>query len=103
MIPVYNEEDVIQEVIEHLISQNLDLVVLDNGSTDDTFEICKRFLGKGVIKLEQYKSETYDWDKILRILYDLALTENPNWVIRCDSYEILESGIKGVSLRDLWD
>lgn len=102
MIPVYNEEDIIQEVIEHLISQGLDLVVLDNGSTDGTYEICKKFAEKGLLELSKFKTKTYDnnWDLILRALYDLALTKKPDWVIRSDSDEILESGIRGVPLKD---
>jgi len=99
MLSVYNEEDVIQEVIEHLISQEIPLVVLDNGSTDQTYEICKKFLGKGILKLEQFKSESYQWDIILRMLYDMALVHSPDWVIRSDSDELLESG-SDLKLKD---
>jgi len=100
MIPVYNDEDIISEVIQYLLSQGLELVVLDNGSTDNTFEICKKFVDKGILKLVQFNTKSYQWDLILRILYDLALTENPDWVIRSDSDEFLESGIKGMTLKD---
>jgi len=99
MLPVFNEEDIIQEVIEHLISQEIPLVVLDNGSTDQTYEICKKFVGKGILKLEQFKSQSYKWDQILRILYDMAITLDPDWVIRSDSDELLESGIKNLTLK----
>ena len=43
LIATYNEEDIIKEVIEHLLSQGLEIVLLDNGSTDQTYEICKKF------------------------------------------------------------
>ena len=43
MLSVYNDGNIINEVIEHLLSQNLELVVLDNGSTDGSFEICRKF------------------------------------------------------------
>ena len=92
MLPVFNEEDIIQEVIEHFISQKIPLVVLDNGSSDQTIEICKKFLGKGILKLEQFNSVYYQWDTILRMLYDMALVHSPDWVIRSDSDELLESG-----------
>ena len=39
---VRNNEEIVGEVIEHLISQGLELVVLDNGSTDKTYEICEK-------------------------------------------------------------
>jgi len=100
MIPVYNDEDIIEEVIEHLLSQGLELVVLDNGSTDATYEKCRKFVGKGILKLHQFKTEFYQWDLILRMLYDMALVQKPDWVIRSDSDEFLESGEKGVTLKD---
>jgi len=59
MIPVRNNEEIIGEVIEYLISQGLELVVLDNGSTDKTYEICEKYLGRGILKLSNYKSETF--------------------------------------------
>ena len=47
MIPVYNGGDIIQEVIEHLLSQGLEIVILDNGSTDESrMDSCGRGTGK---------------------------------------------------------
>ena len=100
MIPVYNDEDIIEEVIEHLLSQGLELVVLDNGSTDATYEKCRKFVEKGILKLHQFKTEFYQWDLILRMLYDIALVQKPDWVIRSDSDEFIESGVKGMTLKD---
>jgi len=100
MVSVFNDEDIIQEVLEHLISQGMELVVLDNGSTDDTYKICKKFLDRGIVKLVQFKTNSYKWDLILRMLYDLAIEQSPDWVIRSDSDEFLESGEKGVTLKD---
>jgi len=99
MLPVFNDEDVIQEVIEYLLSQEIELVVLDNGSTDKTYEICKQFLSKGILQLKQFKTISYQWDTILRMLYDMAQTYTPDWVIRSDSDEFLESGIKNKTLK----
>ncbi len=46
MIPVYSEVDIIEESLTHLLNQGIDLVVLNNGSTDVTYKICKRFSTK---------------------------------------------------------
>jgi len=100
MLPVYNEEDIVEEVIQHLLSQGLDLVVLDNGSTDGSYEICKKFAEKGLITLNQVKTSKFDFTLILRILYDMALTRNPDWLIRSDQDEILESGIPNLTLKE---
>jgi len=102
MLPVYNEEDIIEEVVEHLLDQGLELVVLDNGSTDRTYEICKKIENKNLLNISQFKTSTYayEWDSILRTLYDMALVHSPDWVIRSDSDEFLSSGIDGVNLKD---
>jgi len=102
MIPVYNDEDIIEELIEYYIDQGLELVILDNGSTDNTFEICQKYVGKGVLQIHQYKTETYvyEWENILRILYDMALFHSPDWVIRSDSDEFLESGTSNLTLKE---
>jgi len=41
ILTVYNDEKYVEEIIEYYISQGIDLVVLDDGSTDRTFEICE--------------------------------------------------------------
>jgi len=100
MLPVYNEEDIVEEVIDHLISQGLDLVVLDNGSTDNSYKICEKFAKKNLITLKEYKTKSFDFPLILRILYDMALAKNPDWLIRSDQDEFLESGKNNLTLKD---
>jgi len=100
MLGVLNDEDIIREVIEHLIAQGLELVVLDNGSTDKTFEICKEYLDKGILSLKKIQTSWFKWDLILRILYDLAIEQSPDWVIRSDADEFLESDQPGITLKD---
>jgi len=101
MLPTKNDEDIIQEVVEYLLSQNIELVILDNGSTDNTYKICEKYQNRGILKLKQYKTESYiqHWDLLLRMLYDMALVHSPDWVIRSDSDEFLESGIKNKTLK----
>jgi len=100
MLAVYNDEDIISEVIEHHIFQGINLVVLDNGSTDNTLGICKKFLGHGILNIEQFESKTFDGIPIFRKLYDMALFQSPDWVILIGSDEILESGINNQYLKD---
>lgn len=100
MIPVYNDGDIIREIIEYFINEKIQLVVLDNGSTDESYRLCKELHDKGLIKFQRIDSSNYDWPLILRTLYDMALTEKPDWLIHCDSDEFLESGIANVSLKD---
>ncbi len=100
MIPVFNEVEIISEVLDHLLEEDIELVVLDNGSTDGSYEICKKYAEKGLIELEQIITPKFNWHLVLRMLYDMALKKNPDWVLRCDQDEFLESGVKDQSLRN---
>lgn len=101
MMSVYNDEDIIHEVLEHNIAQGLEFVVLDNGSSDSTFDICKEFLNKGILNLFQYESKNWDYPTILRMIYDMALVYSPDWVVYCDSDEMFESGMNNLILKDV--
>jgi len=100
MLSTYNDEDIISEVIENYLSQGIELVILDNGSKDKTFDICKKFLNKGILHLRQYTTDTFQGFLILRMLYDMALRYSPEWVIKVDSDDFFESGIKNVTLKE---
>jgi len=100
MVPVYNDEDIIEESLNNLIDQDIDPVVLDNGSTDGTYEICNKYFEKGKIKLEQHISEKFEWPLTIRKLYDLALMQSPDWVILLGSDEFPESGVNNLNLND---
>jgi glycosyltransferase involved in cell wall biosynthesis len=41
IIPAYNEEKIIGEVLEELFSRNMKLVIIDDGSTDRTYQISR--------------------------------------------------------------
>jgi len=100
MVPTFNDEDIISEMLENLLHQGTFPVVLDNGSTDNTFNICKKFSERGVIKLSKFYSELYNMSTILEILYDMALIENPDWLVLCASDELLESGLNDCTLGE---
>jgi len=53
IIPTYNRAWCIQKAIESLLKQNYsnwELIIIDDGSTDNTKEICKNYLEKNKIK-----------------------------------------------------
>ena len=100
MIPVFNEADIISESITHLLNQGIEPVVLDNGSSDGTYEICNKFHKNGQIKLFQYSSNKFNLILTLRKLYDKAIQQSPDWVLLSSADEFPESGIPNVTLRD---
>lgn len=58
LIPAYNEADVIREKLENAVklkytSEKLQILVVDDGSTDGTPEIVREFSDKGVTLLQQ--------------------------------------------------
>ena len=60
LIPVFNRAHFISECIQSALSQtfaDIEVVVVDNASTDDTFEICKR-LASCDIRLRIFRNET---------------------------------------------
>jgi len=64
------------------------------------FVNCKKYSNRDDVELLQVIHKGWQNAKIIRILYHMALLKSPNWVIRSDSDEILESGMKDMTLRD---
>jgi glycosyltransferase involved in cell wall biosynthesis len=99
MIPVYNEADIIRYVIEHLISQGIKLDILDNGSTDGSYEICSQYVGRGVVFLEQLATERWS-DLLIQRLYQTALRQNADWTLLSAADEFLESPYPRLTLSE---
>lgn len=53
IIPAYNEENIIKDVLEELLSRGFKLVVIDDGSTDNTYNVVQTIIqnnpGKGYL------------------------------------------------------
>jgi len=100
MIPVFNAVDILEEVIEHILSQGIEPVVLDNGSTDGSYEVCEEFAKKNLIKLKRYPTSNFDYGLLMRILYDMALELKPDWLMIHDQDELPETGLDNVTLKE---
>lgn len=100
MIPVYNESDIIESVINYLVSQGVELVILDNGSTDGSYEICSKHVSKGVLSLETVFTERFEFDLIIRKLYETALSYRPDWILLNAADEFLESPYPDLKLKE---
>lgn len=105
IMSAYNEADVIHESIQKLIQQEVDVYLLDNGSTDDTVEIANQFLGKGLIKVErcvftENGKEVYDWTALLKRKEELARQLDYDWFMHVDADEIRYSPWAHRNLRE---
>ncbi|HUK29335.1 MAG TPA: glycosyltransferase family 2 protein [Candidatus Acidoferrales bacterium] len=100
MIPVYNEEDVIGNLVEYLLSQGIELVILDNGSSDKSHEICSKFLNKGLLSLERMRTEKFQFNLLVQSLYDRACSFGAEWVLLNAADEFLESPYRDLTLKE---
>ena len=106
VIHFYNEADIIGSTIQYLLDQDVDLYLVDNWSSDGSYEIAEDFQRKyhDRIYLERFPAEGRSDDFVL---YDqLNRTEeisyevDYDWFIHYDADEIRISPWKDVSLRD---
>jgi len=44
--PTYNRADLLPETIESVLGQNIEYIVFDDGSKDDTSRVLQRYAGK---------------------------------------------------------
>ncbi|HEX8129154.1 MAG TPA: glycosyltransferase family 2 protein [Pyrinomonadaceae bacterium] len=104
LMTAYNEADIIAASLRHLFAQGVEVYLLDNWSSDATFEIAETFLGRGLIGLERFPaggaSRSYDWRELLWRVEELSRTIEADWFIHHDVDELRESPWPGVSLRD---
>jgi glycosyltransferase involved in cell wall biosynthesis len=100
LMPVYNESDIVEQAIDHLISQGIELVLIDDGSADGSYEICSTFLGKGVLSRERLSNKYFEFQLILQRLFETAQNYAPDWTLLSGADEFLESPYRGLTLKD---
>ena len=100
IISVYNESDIIEQTLAHMRAQRIPLIVIDNGSTDGTYQLLENEINKSVLFLKRIQTEKFELVFLLKNLYDSALKFKPDWLIRFDADEFLEPPSKYVDLRE---
>lgn len=72
IVPAHNEEDVIEQCLEALVSADYprrEIIVVDDGSTDKTYEKASRYATRGLVKL--VRRERVSGRKAIAINYGL--------------------------------
>ena len=108
LVSAYNEADIISSVIGHLVENGVDVYLIDNRSSDDTVAEAGRWLGKGLLKIEEFpeqgpaEGETlpFDWTAILQRKEELARELPADWFLHHDADEFREAPFPGMKLRD---
>jgi hypothetical protein len=102
IVPTYNEADVIRHTLAYLLAEGVGVYVLDNWSTDATFDIAASF-GPQLVGLERFPpsgpSSTYELRRILSRVEEIALDLDADWVILHDADERRRGPWPGVGLR----
>ena len=103
LVHVYNEGDILGETIRHLLDQGLHVHIVDNWSTDGSWEIAAAFPETQVSR-ERFPhegpSEHYEWFRQLEHSERLAMRLPYDWFLHYDADEFRYSPWPGVSLRD---
>lgn len=101
LLGVRNEELYMARCLEHLFQQGVETCVIDNGSTDRTLEIARRFSGRGVFRTEHLPFLGYfDLVGQLRYQEQLASEIDADWFIHHDADEIREAPANLGTLRE---
>src|SRR6266480_1713543 len=105
IMTAYNESDIIEPSIRKLVNGGVDVYVLDNWSTDGTYEIVKNLESGGMVSgVERWPTEgpaSYDHlEQKLRRVSVIASSLDSDWFVHHDVDEVRSAPWKGVSLKD---
>jgi glycosyltransferase involved in cell wall biosynthesis len=99
--PVFTAEDHIGQVTSTLLENDLAVVILDNGSTDDSYAICEKFSSLKNVKIAQWFPQRIDLEALTLKLYRLAMRQAPDWLLFSDGDELAETERAGRTLRQV--
>ena len=88
LLATYNEERFIEGCLEHLVRNGVEIYLLDNDSTDDTLGIAQRYLGRGLIGIEQIpRHGVFSLRALLEREQQLGDELDADWFIHIDADE----------------
>lgn len=100
----YNEEDIIVRSIKEWTDQGVEVHVLENWSTDATYDLAKRLEGQVPVTIERFPAEGpskhFDWGAMLARIEGLSREIKADWFVRRGADEVLTPPWPGVSYRD---
>jgi glycosyltransferase involved in cell wall biosynthesis len=92
IINVYNEIDILPETIEHLLTQGVDIQIVDNWSNDGSFEWAKNKAASekriSVSRFPDTISTDYDVSLMLENSSRIGASSDYDWIIHHDADEI---------------
>lgn len=106
IITTFNEADILETSIESLLRDGVEIHLVDNWSTDGTFEIARRYAEHGSLTLERFPAsppQTFNHEELLSRIEEIADASGASWVIHHDTDERRRPPWAGVTMRQaLW-
>jgi glycosyltransferase involved in cell wall biosynthesis len=88
LLAAYNESRFIDELIRHYSSQNVEIYLIDNCSTDGTPDIARRYYGHGVCGIETLPRDgVFRLRRLLERKEALAKSIEAQWFVHLDADE----------------
>jgi len=104
IVNAFNEEDIIDEVLQHLLASEVHVHVVDNWSTDRTCEVVlHRAMKDSRVSLSRFPETpgpSYQWFDQLRNVERIAWSSGFDWILHNDADELRYAPWPGVTLRD---
>ncbi len=101
IVAVRNENQYLKVLLPHLAQQDIDVVIIDNESTDDSQQLYSKFSGKPVIHVESLPYRGFfSLSAQLSIKKQLYDSLKHDWIVHHDADEILEHCKPEMTLRD---
>ncbi|MGO8871214.1 MAG: glycosyltransferase family A protein, partial [Acidimicrobiales bacterium] len=95
IVPAYNEADIIDQLIDYLLEQGVRVHVIDNWSTDGTFETIQSRTHDSRVTLERFPSagptEIHSTEELYLRIEQVADSSNADWLMINDCDEIHEA------------
>lgn len=102
IVTLYNDKDIIDQVIKHLLSQGIAVHIVDNWSSDGSFELVRSLASNNQhLSFERYpkiKPKYYQWGDLLKRVEEIAKEGSFEWYIHYDADELRISPWPEVSL-----
>jgi hypothetical protein len=107
IVSVYDDQDIIEASLRHLIRNGVDVWAMDNWSADGTFEVLEaiRAVHPQFVELQRFPpsgpGETYDWSALFKGKEQIARrAKGYDWIIHCASDELRVSPWPNLSLQE---
>lgn len=89
IIATYNESRFLAVCLENYRRQGVEVVIMDNESTDNTRDIAEQYRGDPVIAIKRIpRNDCFEWGRVLAAKEHLAQSLACDWVMHADADEI---------------